>query len=114
MNLTSCKVAVVGLGYVGLPLLIEFSKKYSSIGFDIDKKRIAELKEGFDKTNEISEKDLEASISNGLRVTNDEKYLSDFNVFIITVPTPLDKNKDPDLKYLSEASKTVSKYIKKK
>ena len=113
MNLTSCKVAVVGLGYVGLPLLIEFSKKYSSIGFDIDKKRIAELKEGFDKTNEISEKDLEASISNGLRVTNDEKYLSDFNVFIITVPTPLDKNKDPDLKYLSEASKTVSKYIKK-
>jgi UDP-N-acetyl-D-glucosamine/UDP-N-acetyl-D-galactosamine dehydrogenase len=113
LNLTSCKVAVVGLGYVGLPLLIEFSKKYSSIGFDIDKKRIAELKEGFDKTNEISEKDLEASISNGLRVTNDEKYLSDFNVFIITVPTPLDKNKDPDLKYLSEASKTVSKYIKK-
>ena len=104
------KIAIIGLGYVGLPLAVGFSKKYDVIGFDLDLKRIEELKNNFDKTNEVSRSSL-ASLNN-IVFTNNQEELVDAKQFIITVPTPIDKNNKPDLSFLIGASKTVSKYIK--
>ena len=104
------KIAIVGLGYVGLPLAVGFSKKYDVIGFDLDLKRIEELKNNFDKTNEVSGSSL-ASLKN-IVFTNNQEELSHAKQFIITVPTPIDKNNKPDLSFLINASKTVSPYIK--
>jgi UDP-N-acetyl-D-galactosamine dehydrogenase len=105
------KIAVVGLGYVGLPLAIAFSKKYKVTGFDIDELRVAELNEGTDRTREITSEQLKAS--HNLQVTSDQALLQKCNVYIITVPTPLDANKSPDLSYLLSASATVAKYLQK-
>lgn len=104
------KIAIIGLGYVGLPLAVGFSKKYDVIGFDLDLKRIEELKNNFDKTNEVSRSSL-ASLNN-IVFTNNQEELVDAKQFIITVPTPIDKNNKPDLSFLIGASQTVSKYIK--
>ena len=104
------KIAIVGLGYVGLPLAVGFSRKYDVIGFDLDLKRIEELKNNFDKTNEVSRSSL-ASLNN-IVFTNNQEELVDAKQFIITVPTPIDKNNKPDLSFLIGASQTVSKYIK--
>lgn len=104
-------IGVIGLGYVGLPLAVEFGKKFKTIGFDINKTRIAELESGVDKTLELESSDLaEATL---LKYSSNIEDLREVNFFIVTVPTPIDKNKRPDLKPLVSASKTVGAVIKK-
>lgn len=105
------KIAVIGLGYVGLPLAVEFGKKYKTLGFDIDKKRIKELNSGFDKTNEVSKENLKSSIN--LNFSSNSKDVKNSNIFIITVPTPIDENKNPNITILLEASKLVAENLKK-
>ncbi|SVC36454.1 uncharacterized protein METZ01_LOCUS289308, partial [marine metagenome] len=108
-NLSDLRIAVVGLGYVGLPLAIEFGKKRTTLGFDINFERIEELSSHYDKTLEIkSEEFKQASF---LEFTNDENNLKECNCFIITVPTPIDLNKNPDLSYLISASELVGKAL---
>jgi len=112
------KIAIIGLGYVGLPLAAEFAKKYSTVGFDINKKRIAELSQGIDNTLELDSADLkkvlvEPNSGIGLTCTDDITLIADCNIFIITVPTPTDKNNRPVLTPLYKASETVAKVIKK-
>ena len=104
-------IAVIGLGYVGLPLLIEISKYYNSIGFDINNNVVKELKSGKDNRNILDNE--EKSKLHLLKISNDQKVLSKYNIFIITVPTPLDEYQNPDLEPLKKASMLVSKYIKK-
>ena len=109
------KIAVIGLGYVGLPLAIEFSKKYKVVGFDIDKSRIKELEEGKDKTGEIDLAGFSKvlKVKNGLHLTTDPKGIADSNIYIITVPTPIKNNKQPDLSFLLSATEMVAKILKK-
>ena len=105
------KVAVVGLGYVGLPLALEFSKKRKIIGFDVNKRRVEELIVGFDRNKEFNKKKLK--INRNLNYTSDFKKLIGSNCFIITVPTPINKFKKPNLSYLHKASKIIGKILKK-
>jgi UDP-N-acetyl-D-galactosamine dehydrogenase len=105
------KLAIVGLGYVGLPLAIEFAKKRSVIGFDINLKRIKNLRSGIDNTLEITKQKILKSKK--LKLTYNKKDLQQANCYIITVPTPIDKNKNPDLKPLFLASEIVGKNLKK-
>ena len=113
------KIGVVGLGYVGLPLAVEFSKRYKVFGFDIHSERVEQLKSGHDHTLEVSEADLKGVITQdctkptGLFCTSDAEFLKQCNIYIITVPTPVDKNKRPDLTPLFKASTTVGKVLKK-
>jgi len=109
MNTDNLKLAIIGLGYVGLPLAIEFAKKRSIIGFDIKTKRIEELRSGVDKTLEVNKKELQDS--KNLLLTSDKKILQSANCYIITVPTPIDENKKPDLSFLLMASEIVGKVI---
>lgn len=105
------KVAVVGLGYVGLPLAVEFGKVLEVIGFDINKTRIKELKAGFDRTGEVQSTEIAASKS--LRFTTDIDDIRDASFYIVTVPTPVDEFKQPDLGPLRSASKTVGSVLNK-
>ena len=105
------KIAVIGLGYVGLPLAIAFSKFYKVIGYDVNKLRILQLKKNIDSTGEITSKQL--SKKNKLFFSNDINDIINANTFIIAVPTPLKKNNKPDLKLLKSACILVSKFIKK-
>ncbi len=105
------KIGVIGLGYVGLPLAVEFGKIYPTIGFDIDGKRIGELTAGYDRTLEV-ESELLAEATK-LTYTTDLDVLKEANFFIVTVPTPIDKNNRPDLTPLMKASETVGKVLKK-
>jgi UDP-N-acetyl-D-galactosamine dehydrogenase len=105
------KIAIIGLGYVGLPLATEFAKKFTVIGFDINKKRILELQSGIDITNEIDQNQL--SEATNLNLTSNEKDLVGCEFYIVTVPTPVDKHNIPDLEPLKAASKLVGKYISK-
>jgi UDP-N-acetyl-D-galactosamine dehydrogenase len=105
------KIAVIGLGYVGLPLAVEFGKHYDVIGFDIDQTRIFELKAGRDHTREISPEEL--ALAEGLTITSDASALLAVTIFIVTVPTPIDAHKRPDLAPLLKASETVGKVLKK-
>lgn len=113
------KIAVIGLGYVGLPLATLFAEKYPVIGYDINKKRIESLVNGIDDTKEVSSKKIEqvvlkqASDLEGLYFTNDVNDCNDCNVFIITVPTPVDKNNRPDLTPLLNASEIIGNILKK-
>jgi len=102
------KIAIIGLGYVGLPLAIAFSKKYPTIGFDKNVTRINDLEKGIDKTLEVPEKELKSS---NISFTKESSNLSDCNVYIITVPTPVDKYNNPDMKPLASASKTVGEIL---
>lgn len=117
--LYSKKICVIGLGYVGLPLAIAFSKKYSVIGYDINSKRINELNKYIDKTLEVDEKELRESIdlnkntNIGIQFTSNFADLKDSNFYIITVPTPVDKNNNPLLTPMIEASKVVAKHLKR-
>ena len=104
-------ICVVGLGYVGLPLAVAFGKKFETFGFDISEKRIIELKELNDKTLELTSDEI--SLSTQLNFTDDINTCSECNYFIVTVPTPIDQNKVPDLTFLKEASLMISKIIKK-
>jgi UDP-N-acetyl-D-galactosamine dehydrogenase len=109
MNFQNKKIAIIGLGYVGLPLAVEFGKKYPVIGFDINQKRISELSDGEDKTLEVNSSEL--SSAKNLRFSADPASLKECNVFIVTVPTPIDKANRPDLTPLIKASETVGKLI---
>lgn len=110
LNIDEVKVAIIGLGYVGLPLAVEFGKKYKTLGFDIDQARIEELKAGKDHTLEVSSEEL--ALSNKLEFSSDANHLSSANYFIITVPTPIDKVNRPDLTPLQKASETVGRALK--
>lgn len=105
------RVAVIGLGYVGLPLAVEIAKKYSVVGFDLNKKRIQELQDGHDRTLEVEDADLKAA--SHITYSADDADLSGANFYIVTVPTPIDEFKTPDLRPLRSASTTVGKYLKK-
>ncbi|MGE4540262.1 MAG: Vi polysaccharide biosynthesis UDP-N-acetylglucosamine C-6 dehydrogenase TviB [Bacteroidales bacterium] len=105
------KIAVVGLGYVGLPLAVEFGKKRPTVGFDINKQRINELRDGHDRTLETTSEDLKSAVQ--LQYSEALIDLQDCQIFIVTVPTPIDKNKRPDLTPLIKASETVGKVLKK-
>jgi len=113
------KIAIIGLGYVGLPLAVEFAQYYSTIGFDINENRISELSEGLDSTLEVEEDYLKSRLkydndfSTGLLVTSDAVKLEDCNIYIVTVPTPTDKHQRPVLTPLYKASETVGKVLKK-
>lgn len=114
MNISDKKIAIIGLGYVGLPLAVEFGRKYNTIGFDINQSRINELNNGIDNTLEIEKEDLSTVLGNGLfKVTSNKTDLSQSNVFIVTVPTPTDKNNRPVLKPLLLASETIGAVLKK-
>jgi len=105
------KLAVIGLGYVGLPLAVEFGKKYSVTGFDVKKDRLAELRQGVDSTLETSPEQLRAA--QHLKFSDCIDDLRDIDIFIVTVPTPVDKYNNPDLTPLYRASETVGKVMKK-
>ncbi len=107
------RVAVIGLGYVGLPLAHAFSSKYKVVGFDISKERIEELKSGYDKTLELNEEQVKECINNGMIFTDNTNDLKDCNIYIVTVPTPIDKHKTPDLTPLIKASQTVAGVLKR-
>ncbi len=111
MNLKDTKLAIIGLGYVGLPLAVEFGKKIKVVGFDINKPRVDELASGKDSTLEASEDELKEAVH--LTYTADSAKLKDCNVFIVTVPTPIDKNKNPDLSPLVGASELLGGVISK-
>ena len=108
------KIAVIGLGYVGLPLAVEFAQKYPTIGFDISQSRIEELNSGYDRTLEIGG-DYLAKVNNefGFKSTSNIQEIKDCNIYIVTVPTPIDKNKRPDLSPLIKASESIGKVLKK-
>jgi len=110
----SNKIAVIGLGYVGLPLAVEFGKKVETIGFDINEARVKELNSGHDHTLEVSDEYLSDVLRNyTFSVTADVSDISECNIFIVTVPTPTDKNNRPVLTPLIKASETVGKVLKK-
>jgi UDP-N-acetyl-D-galactosamine dehydrogenase len=104
------RIAIIGLGYVGLPLAVEFGKKYPVFGFDIKQKRIEELKSGIDRTKEVEESKLKEA--RFLTFTSDKEKLRICNYFIVTVPTPIDKYKNPDLTPLLKASEIVGSILK--
>lgn len=110
MNLEKIRLAVIGLGYVGLPLAVEFGKKRPVVGFDINQKRIAELSSSIDHTLEVSAEEMKESSQ--LSFTHEISNLSGSNCFIVTVPTPIDEHKNPDLSPLIQASECVGKILK--
>ena len=110
-DISKIEIAVIGLGYVGLPLAVEFGKKRSVVGFDIDKRRIEELNDGIDKTLEISKREIEDS--KNLTFTSEVNDLKKCNFFIVTVPTPIDKDNQPDLNPLLKASTLIGSLIKR-
>ncbi len=112
MNLNAKKLCIVGLGYVGLPLAVAFAKKYKVIGFDIDESRIEDLKDGNDKTLEV-EKNILKSINKSLSFTSKIDDTKDCNIYIITVPTPIDDLKRPDLTPLIKSSNLIGNVLKK-
>ena len=104
------KIAVIGLGYVGLPLAISFSKSFKTKGFDINKKRIDQINKGFDITKEISSDELKKAIERGFICTSNIKELKNYNIYIV-VPTPIDESKTPDLSLLIKATELISSII---
>jgi len=122
-KLNDLRIAVIGLGYVGLPLAVEFGKRFPTIGFDINAKRVRELNEGLDSTLEVEDNYLQSVISDdtraletngkGLYCTIDAKDIESSNFYIVTVPTPTDKNKRPVLTPLIKASESIGKVLKK-
>ncbi len=110
-NLEDTRIAIVGLGYVGLPLAVEYGKHYATTGFDINATRVAELRAGHDRTLEVTSADLAAA--ERLHFSSDLEALRACNFYIVTVPTPIDDAKRPDLTPLIEASKALAKVLKK-
>eukprot|EP01037_Dinobryon_pediforme_P016821 gene16821-17002_t len=109
--LPSSKIAVIGLGYVGLPLAVEFGKHFSVVGFDINIGRIAELAKGHDRTLEVEDAELNAATK--LSFAHDLDAIADCNIYIVTVPTPIDQHKQPDLTPLVKASESIAKVLKR-
>ena len=108
--MNSSRIAIIGLGYVGLPLAIEFAKKHEVIGFDINQNRIDELTQGHDRTLEVHDLELKSTT---MKFSNSLDVIKNCNYFIVTVPTPIDEHKRPDLTPLIKASETVGKVLKK-
>lgn len=117
MQTKNIKITIIGLGYVGLPLAVEFAKKYTVVGFDINQNRIDELKSGKDNTLEVESKDLlsvmNSSSNAGFLPTSKSEDIASSNIYIITVPTPVDENNKPVIIPLIKASETVGKSLKK-
>lgn len=107
------KIAVIGLGYVGLPLARLFSTKYQTIGFDMNQKRVESLMGGHDTTLEVTDVLLQAALDSGFKCTSNLEDIRDCNFYVIAVPTPVDRNNRPDLTPLISASETVGKVISK-
>ena len=108
-NLTNTKIGIIGLGYVGLPLAVEFGKKYPTIGFDISGERVKELAVGYDRTRELEREQIfEADY---LKFADFIEDLKTCNVYIVTVPTPINLHKQPDLNPLISASKSVGELL---
>ena len=110
-HVENIRIAIIGLGYVGLPLAVEFGKKYTTLGFDINQKRISELQSGVDITKEVSPTEFKEALY--LSYSSDRNTLKSANIYIITVPTPIDEYKTPDLTALQKASETVGHVIQK-
>ena len=104
-------IVVIGLGYVGLPLAAEFGKSRRTIGFDINLERIKELQSGFDKTLELNKEELASAIH--LEFTSNMKDIALAEIYIVTVPTPIDEHKNPDLSPLEKASEFLGEVLKK-
>jgi UDP-N-acetyl-D-glucosamine/UDP-N-acetyl-D-galactosamine dehydrogenase len=111
LNVNNSRIAIIGLGYVGLPLAVEFGKRYETIGFDIKTDRINELLQGHDHTLEVNDQELAGSTL--LSFSGTLKDIADCNIYIVTVPTPIDKHKQPDLGPLRQASKEIASLITK-
>ncbi|MBZ9779819.1 nucleotide sugar dehydrogenase [Psychroflexus sp. CAK8W] len=110
------KIAIIGLGYVGLPLAVAFSKKYTVIGFDINQSRVDELNSGKDHTLEVSDEDLKEALASNtspaMKLSTDAEAMKEATIFLVTVPTPTDKNRQPVLTPLIKASETIGKILK--
>ena len=104
------KICVIGLGYVGLPVALTISKKFNTIGYDINRKRLEELKKKVDSNNEFSKKDF---LKKKIFFTNDYKKIKKCNFFIICVPTPINKRNLPDLKFVMKSISLLKKVVKK-
>ena len=126
INIKNPKIAIIGLGYVGLPLAHAFASKYRVVGFDINKKRLEELRQGIDSTLELTKEQLLEVVDKeryfkdnstlkvkNLIFTNNLEDIEDCNIYIVTVPTPIDKNRRPDLTPLIKASESIGKVLKK-
>ncbi len=111
MNLNHKNIAIIGLGYVGLPLAVAFSKYFNVVGFDKNIQRVKELKKGIDVTKEIEKKDI--TKLKKIKITHNQKDIKKCNIYIVTVPTPINEAKDPDLSYLADASTIISNVLKK-
>jgi len=109
----NAKICLVGLGYVGLPLAHAFSEKYEVIGLDIYKERIEELQRGYDRTLELSAEQMQEAINNGMRFTTNYDDVRDCNVYIVTVPTPINGDNEPDLTPIIKSTESISKVLKK-
>ncbi len=107
------KLAIIGLGYVGLPLAHAFSFKYPVVGFDINELRVKELNEGYDRTLELNESQMREALSNGMKFSTNLEDIKDCNIYIVTVPTPIDKDNRPDLTPLIKSSQSIGKVLKK-
>ena len=122
-DLNNCKIAVLGMGYVGLPLAVEFAKTKKCnrsgkdlnrivIGYDINETRLSQLKRGIDTTREVIKEDLQKI--NNIEFTSNISSLYNADVFIVTVPTPIDKNNNPNFHFIKKATSTVGKSIKER
>ena len=107
------KIGIIGLGYVGMPLAAAFSAKFEVIGYDLNAARINELKNGIDKTLELSNEQMQEALKNGIKFSDKIDDLKDCTFYIVSVPTPIDKNKRPDLSPLQGASRSIAKVLKK-
>ena len=113
LNLEKANIAVIGLGYVGLPLAVEFSKKYPSTGFDINSKRVDSLNTGTDYTLEVTDDEMSTALQRGLKLSSNIEDIKASNVYIVTVPTPIDEFKSPDLTPLRKASQMLGSILSK-
>ena len=111
LQLSETKIAVIGLGYVGLPLAVEFSRKFPTIGFDINTKRVDSLNTGIDYTLEVTDLEMANAFERGLKLSADLEVIKSANLYIVTVPTPIDEFKAPDLSPLRKASEMLGKII---
>ena len=107
------KICIVGLGYVGLPLAHAFSEKYQVVGFDINKPRVDELDSGFDRTLELTSDEVNESIKHRMIYSTNIDDIKDCNIYIVTVPTPIDSTNRPDLTPLIKSSQTIGKVLKR-
>jgi UDP-N-acetyl-D-galactosamine dehydrogenase len=112
LSLEGARVCVVGLGYVGLPLAVAFAGAYDTLGYDLSAERIAELQRGHDRTLEVDAEELAAAAAGRLRLSADPADLADRNVYVVTVPTPIDADHEPDLAAISSASRAIGAWLK--